>query len=62
MGTAKGGCVRARNILQHSVEWMKNDAFRSEVENAGEVAVKMWRNTVTLASGADVVDLGYSQD
>jgi hypothetical protein len=28
MGDARGGSTRARNILQHGLEWMKEDTFR----------------------------------
>lgn len=35
MGDAvRGGTVRARNILQHDLKWMQDEAFRETLPNA----------------------------
>ncbi|KAI9439363.1 hypothetical protein H4582DRAFT_2076056 [Lactarius indigo] len=36
MGDARGGSTRARNILQHGLEWMKDDAFRETLSSEGK--------------------------
>ena len=36
MGDARGGSARARNILQHDLEWMKEDAFRETLSLEGK--------------------------
>ncbi|KAI9455672.1 hypothetical protein BJY52DRAFT_1121710 [Lactarius psammicola] len=36
MGDARGGSARARNILQHGLEWMKEDAFRETLSLEGK--------------------------
>lgn len=33
IGDVKGGSSRARNILQHNLEWMKEDTFRVGLPN-----------------------------
>jgi len=33
VGNSKGGSSRARNILQHGLEWMKEEKFRSSLSN-----------------------------
>ncbi|KAF7305826.1 Zn(2)-C6 fungal-type domain-containing protein [Mycena chlorophos] len=35
MGTVAGGPVRARNILQHGLSWMKEDEFKSTLRSTG---------------------------
>ena len=36
MGDARGGSTRARNILQHGLEWMKEDTFRDTLTLEGK--------------------------
>ena len=36
MGDARGGSTRARNILQHGLEWMREDAFRETLSLEGK--------------------------
>ncbi|KAH9009429.1 hypothetical protein EDB83DRAFT_2453821 [Lactarius deliciosus] len=36
VGDARGGSTRARNILQHGLEWMKEDAFRETLSLEGK--------------------------
>lgn len=33
IGNVKGGSSRARNILQHNLEWMRGDKFREGLPN-----------------------------
>lgn len=35
MGDTRGGSARARNILQHEVEWMKEEGFRRSLNLKG---------------------------
>ena len=35
MGDARGGSARARNIVQHDLEWMKEGAFRESLNLNG---------------------------
>lgn len=35
MGNTRGGSARARNILQHDLEWMKEEAFRESLNLKG---------------------------
>ncbi|KAG5338815.1 hypothetical protein C0989_006084 [Termitomyces sp. Mn162] len=36
MGNVKGGSTRARNILQHGLDWMKEDAFHKRLNEKGK--------------------------
>ncbi len=35
MGDTRGGSARAHNILQHDLEWMKEEAFRESLNLKG---------------------------
>jgi hypothetical protein len=35
MGDIRGGSARARNILQHGLEWMSEEAFRETLSPEG---------------------------
>jgi len=35
MGDTRGGSARARNILQHDLEWMKEEAFHESLNLKG---------------------------
>ena len=37
MGDVRGGTTRARNILQHGLEWMKDDRFRKSLPNGRSI-------------------------
>ncbi|KAJ7665739.1 hypothetical protein B0H17DRAFT_1184497 [Mycena rosella] len=37
MGNVKGGSVRARNVLQHGLSWMKEPQFRDGLDSRGRV-------------------------
>ena len=36
MGDTRGGSARAHNILQHNLEWMKEEAFRETLNVNGK--------------------------
>ena len=36
IGDARGGSARAQNILQHGLEWMKEDTFRETLSWEGK--------------------------
>jgi hypothetical protein len=35
VGDIRGGSSRARNVLQHGLDWMKNDSFREGLDDRG---------------------------
>lgn len=37
MGDIRGGSTRARNVLQHGLDWMKEDAFREGLNDRGKL-------------------------
>lgn len=57
MGDARGGSTRARNVLQHGLEWMKHEEFVKTLP--GGRAKRMWVKLMEMekASGGKV---GYS--
>jgi len=55
MGSIKGGSVRARNILQHGLLWMKGENFREGLNDNGK---DMLRRLIELQKSVD--DVGYS--
>lgn len=57
MGDARGGSIRARNILQHGLEWMKEDRFRETLTDKGKT---MLDRLVMLQETVGQVD--YSLD
>ncbi|KAF9004506.1 hypothetical protein BDZ89DRAFT_1095670 [Hymenopellis radicata] len=48
MGDARGGSVRARNVLQHGLNWMKEEPFRNTLTEKGKTMldrlIKMQKN------------------
>lgn len=58
MGNAQGGSSRARNILQHGLEWMKSQAFRECLPT--EEAVKMLDKLVNMYDSSVDTKIGYS--
>lgn len=55
MGSVKGESTRARNVLQHGLNWMKEDTFREGLTEKGKA---MLDRLVTMQEKA--VDVGYS--
>ncbi|KAJ7581732.1 hypothetical protein C8J56DRAFT_793539 [Mycena floridula] len=56
MGNAAGGHTRARNILQHRLEWMKEERFRDGLDERGK---KMLDKLVRLQEET-TEDVGFS--
>lgn len=50
---------RARNVLQHGVEWMKDDAFGEQLPDRLK---PMWKNLLIMSEKNNIEDLGYSLD
>jgi len=63
-GDARGGKQRARNILQHEVDWLQGDEMMTILkvldEQDGGIRVNMLHNLLTMAKGVDRTSLGYS--
>lgn len=57
VGDVRGGSSRARNVLQHGLNWMKEDAFRKTLDERGKV---MLSRLIDMQKGVDG-DVGYSQ-
>ena len=55
MGEVRGGPSRTRNILQHGLEWMKEDRFRETLNERGR---RMLERIVRLQES--VGEVGYS--
>ena len=56
MGEVRGGPTRARNILQHGLEWMKDDTFRDTLDERGR---RMLERIMKLQESVNG-DVGYS--
>lgn len=57
MGDVRGGTTRARNVLQHGLEWMKDERFKQCVPS--KRGVDMLERVVKMANDAKG-DTGYS--
>lgn len=57
MGDAKGGVTRARNILQHGLHWMKDEKFRSQLDERGKHMLEL-----LLKMQEEAGDTGHSLD
>jgi len=57
MGDARGGSARARNILQHDLEWMKEDTFRETLTLEGK---QMLDRLVKMQEEFHDKQIGYS--
>ena len=57
VGDARGGSIRARNVLQHDLEWMKGDEFRDSLPENTRTR-KMLDNLVNMQKYSG--KLGYS--
>jgi hypothetical protein len=65
MGDVRGGATRARNVLQHGLDWIKGEEFKKSLEALGDGnvrkrAFKMWTNLLKMQEGIDMGNLGYS--
>ena len=56
MGDTRGGNSRARNILQHGLNWMKEDTFRDGLDARGKA---MLDRLIEMRESVDG-DVGYS--
>ena len=56
MGNAKGGTVRARNILQHGLSWMEEERFRESLGSRGRAML----DRLIKMKNAAPKDAGYS--
>jgi len=61
MGDARGGSARARNILQHDLEWMKSEAF-AETLSGDAKAISMRRRLLDMANTVSRNEIQYSQE
>lgn len=62
MGDARGGSGRARNVLQHGLEWMREERFSAPLEGRSR---SMWERLVQMDEAARRENgghVGYSQD
>lgn len=57
VGNVRGGSIRARNVLQHGLQWMTEDNFSSQL---GERGREMIRRLVAMQKGVEGQALGYS--
>ncbi|KAI0337843.1 hypothetical protein BDW22DRAFT_1339098 [Trametopsis cervina] len=55
MGSVRGGSSRARNVLQHGLDWMTSDEFRESLDARGK---SMLERLVRMKEGAG--EVGYS--
>ncbi len=65
MGDVRGGATRARNVLQHGLDWIKGEEFKRSLKavadaKARERAFTMWTNLLKMQESVDVDNLGYS--
>ncbi|KAJ3136738.1 hypothetical protein HK100_001440 [Physocladia obscura] len=58
IGTVVGGPLRARNILQHGLAWMREDTFKQTLPPR---LYPLYDNLIKLANENDGKELGYSQ-
>lgn len=57
MGSTRGGFSRARNILQHGLDWMAEPRFRDTLDARGRM---MLDNVLKMKDSAG--EVGYSLD
>ncbi|TCD70356.1 hypothetical protein EIP91_003708 [Steccherinum ochraceum] len=55
MGSTQGGSSRARNVLQHGLDWMSEESFKDGLDKRG---LKMLENTLRMKEGAG--EIGFS--
>jgi len=56
MGDIRGGSTRARNVLQHGLQWMKEDRFRNGLDETGQ---RMLDSLIEMQNSVQG-DVGYS--
>ncbi|KAF8135601.1 hypothetical protein EV363DRAFT_1321015 [Boletus edulis] len=56
MGDTRGGSTRARNVLQHGLEWMQEKRFRETLDEAGQ---RMLNALIEMRNGVQG-EVGYS--
>ncbi|KAF8451938.1 hypothetical protein L210DRAFT_3499099 [Boletus edulis BED1] len=56
MGDTRGGSTRARNVLQHGLEWMQEKRFRETLDEAGQ---RMLDALIEMRNGVQG-EVGYS--
>lgn len=56
MGDTRGGSSRARNVLQHGLNWMKGAQFRDGLNERGKA---MLSRLIKMQEGVNG-DVGYS--
>ncbi|SJL06552.1 related to phytanoyl-CoA dioxygenase family protein [Armillaria ostoyae] len=59
MGDVRGGSVRARNVLQHGLGWMKEDTFRDGLSVKGKA---MLDRLIEMQKKNEGIPIGYSLD
>jgi hypothetical protein len=57
IGDTRGGSARARNILQHELEWMKEEAFRETLNLKGK---QMLERLLRMQEGFHGKEIVYS--
>ena len=57
MGDARGGASRARNVLQHGLEWMLEKRFRDGLDERGRM---MLDRLVAMRDSLPTMEVGYS--
>lgn len=57
MGDTRGGSERTRNILQHGLEWMKEEAFRESLNLKGK---QMLEKLLRMQEGFHGKEIEYS--
>ena len=57
IGDTRGGSTRARNILQHGLEWMEEEEFRETLNSEGR---QMLERLVRMQEEFHGKDVGYS--
>ena len=57
MGDARGGASRARNVLQHGLEWMLEKRFRDGLDGRGQT---MLDRLIAMRDSLPTVEVGYS--
>jgi len=56
MGDVRGGSSRARNVLQHGLDWMKDEVFREGLNDRGKAMLSRLMDMRGSVNG----DVGYS--
>lgn len=59
MGDTRGGSARARNVLQHGLEWMQSDEFRETLDSKGK---EMLERLITMQKEYADKPVVYSLD